>query len=78
MQINIYQLVQKNKRWEKFAFMETTNWIVLAAGWSVKYFFGPNSPIFRKSRRGKKTNSKAIAKRFALQANADIIFHNTC
>ena len=29
--------------------MATTNWIVLAFGWSVKYFFAPNSPMFRKN-----------------------------
>ena len=49
------------------------------SSWLVrKIFFWSEFPyILEKSRRGKKTNSKAIAKRFALQANADIIFHNT-
>ena len=36
----------------------------------VKYFFALNPPnIPKKSRRGKKTNSKAIAKRYVLQAD---------
>ena len=38
------QLVQKKNRPEKFSFIATNNWI-------VKYYFAPNSSIFRKSPR---------------------------
>ena len=41
---------------------------MLVVTYSVTYLFAPNFPISRKS--GKKTNSKAITKRYALQANA--------
>ena len=34
---------------EKYPFIATNNWIVLAVQWPVKYFFAPNFPIFRKS-----------------------------
>ena len=40
--------------------------------WSIKYFFAPNYPIFRKVSTREKTNRKAIAKCSALQANAII------
>ena len=31
---------------KNFYFIGTNNWIVLAAQWSIKYFFAPNSSIF--------------------------------
>ena len=43
------QLYQKKNRSEKFPFTATTKWIVVAVRWSIKNFFAPNSPIFRKS-----------------------------
>ena len=36
---------------------------------SVKYFFAPNSPSFRKS-GGEKKKKEAVTKRYAFQANA--------
>ena len=42
-------LVQKKNRPEKCTFIATNNWIVLAVWWSVKYFYAPNSLIFRKN-----------------------------
>ena len=44
--------------------MATAYWIVLALRWSVKYFFAPNPPVFRKSLDKGKTNSKTIARRY--------------
>ena len=41
------RLVQKKNRPEKFGFVVTPNLNILAVRWSVKYFFTPNSPIFR-------------------------------
>ena len=61
-------LVQKNNKPENFSFLATTNWIVsIVRNFFLCYKF-PNIP--EKSRRGKKTNSKPIAKRYAFQANA--------
>ena len=43
------RLVQKKNRLEKFPTIAINNRIVLVVRWSVKCFFAPNSPIFRKS-----------------------------
>ena len=48
------RLVQKKNRPEKFPFTATNNRIVLAVRRSVKYFFAPNSPLFRKNGEEKK------------------------
>ena len=45
----LLQLVQKNNRPEKFLFVATNDWFVLAVSWSVNYFSAPNSPLFWKS-----------------------------
>lgn len=38
--------MQKN-RLEKFPFIPTNDWIVVAVCWSVKFFFAPNSSVFQ-------------------------------
>ena len=43
------QVVQKKNRPEKFPFIATNSWIVLAVRWSGKHFFAPNSLISQKS-----------------------------
>ena len=62
------RLVQKKNRPKKFPFIATNNWIVSAAGRSVKYFFAPNSSHYRKA--VEKRIRETIRKRFAFQANA--------
>ena len=57
------RLIQKSNRPEKWPFIATNNWIVLAARWSVKYFFAPNSPLFQKKsgeKKKKKDNYKVF------------------
>ena len=78
------RLVHKNNRTEKFPFIATYNWIVLAVWWSVKYYFAPNSPIFQKKmwrrsrlkkgncKRKKKDNYKALC--FSSKHNKWIIY----
>ena len=46
--------------------MTTTNGIVSAVPWSVNYFCSEFPDIAEKSGRRKKTDSKAITKRYAL------------
>ena len=61
-------MFRKKKRPEKFPFITTSNWIVLAYRRSVNYYFWPKFPnIPEKFGRRKRL---AIPKRFALQANA--------
>ena len=65
----IYQVVggefagaclEKNRP-EKFPFIATNNWIVLAVPWSVKHFCTPISPIFPKNYgEGENGSSKAL------------------
>ena len=59
------RLTQKKNTQEKFPFTSTHNWILVAVRWSVKYFFAPNSPIFRKKmwQKSRRRRSQAIAKR---------------
>ena len=38
--------MQKN-RLEKFPFIPTNDWIVVAVCWSVKFLFSPNSSVFQ-------------------------------
>ena len=64
-------LVQKKNWPEKFPFTAANNWVVLAAQWSVKYFFcseffPPYSGKFVEKRRRR----VAITKYSAFQANA--------
>ena len=42
-------LFRKRIDQKNFFFTATNNWIELALQWSVKYFFAPNSLLFRKS-----------------------------
>ena len=51
---------------KKCPFMTTTNGIVSAVPWSVNYFCSEFPDIPEKSGRRKKTDSKAITKRYAL------------
>ena len=52
--------------------MATNNLIALAVQWSVKYFFAPNYPIFRKKcdREAEEEGARAITKRYTFHANA--------
>ena len=43
-------LFRKKNRPEKNCFIATNNRIVFTVPWSVKYFFAPDSPTFRKNR----------------------------
>ena len=53
---------RKTKEQKKLPFIATSNWIVLAVQWSVKYFFAPNSPLFREGGGEKKrANYEPIA-----------------
>ena len=61
-------LFRKKNRPEKFPFIATNNWIVLAVPMSVKYFFAPNSSYSK--RVVEKKRREAITKRFAFQTNA--------
>ena len=63
-------LVQKKNRPEKFSFIVTKNWIVLAIRWSVKHFL-PQIPQYSgKVATKKKKQKKAIVKRYAFYVNA--------
>ena len=48
---------QKKNRPEKFPYIATNDWIVLAVSRSAEYFFASNSPLFRKSDGEKKNRS---------------------
>ena len=51
--------------------MATTNEIVLVVRWSVKYFFAPNSPIFREGF----DEGRQLQNAMLLQANAKTSKH---
>ena len=55
---------EKNRP-EKFPFIATNSWIILAVRWSVKYFFAPNSPELLKKKRTGEQRKPVNAKRFA-------------
>ena len=59
---------------KNFPLIATSNRIVLAVQWSLKYFFAPNSPSLRKS-GGEKKKKRGNSKLFAFQANAIILKH---
>ena len=57
-------LVQKRNRPQKCPFIATNNWILLAAWWSVKYFFLQiprySGKVLEKKRWWKQTNAKCL------------------
>ena len=60
----LLHLFQEKNGPEKFLFIATNNWIVLSDWWSVKYFFAPNSLIFRKRHEKKKMEKTVKCKTF--------------
>ena len=64
-------LVQKKNWPEKFPFIAANNWVVLAAQWSVKYFFCSEFfPPYSGKVVEKRRRRVAITKYSAFQANA--------
>ena len=68
-------LFRKRIDQKKFPFIATNNLIVLAAQWSVKYFFAPNSPIFRK-RGGEKKKKRDDYEALCFSSKSNKSFHN--
>ena len=68
-------LFRKRIDQKKFPFIATNNLIVLAAQWSVKYFFAPNSPIFRK-RGGEKKKKRDDYEASCFSSKSNESFHN--
>ena len=58
----------------KCPFIATNNWIILANWWSVKYFFAPNSSLFRKNGGGKKKKGNYEAFVFSNKRNNVTLF----
>ena len=69
-------LFRKRIDQKKFPFIATNNLIVLAAQWSVKYFFAPNSPIFRKRGGEKKKKKRDDYEALCFSSKSNKSFHN--
>ena len=61
-------VVQKKNRLEKWPFIATNNWTVLAVPWSVKYFFDLNSPTLRKGMEKKTVEKNSKCKEFCFSS----------